>query len=474
MDVFLFHGKIWRGRAGFADAMIIRRGRIAAVGREAELYPLAAGCDFISCQGRTVIPGLFDACLFLPAAASPLPEGKRGLREAAQTWIASRPWAAKRGAHLCWRSAGERPSRKELDGVWQNAPLVLEDVARRRAWGNTRALALLEKQGIPAAFAGEVSFDGEGRPAGEFSGKACRLIASVIPDPPQGAMKKLARDWLEKAARAGLTSIQSGDMAGLLRPRALPVFRELYRENRRLPRLQFFAPGPLRGKGPQPLERQPAFCGQLTTLEALPRRGWQGGQLVAPARDREELEALLEYLRQRPIPPENPRRLTLLGAESTTPEQLGELGQKGLGVICFPGRLEEKLAEAAGHPGAALENCCAYRTMSRLGARVGFGGLDRLDPFGGLQKAVCRSATDAAGRRIPSREALTVEDALIAYTAGSAWSDFGEDAYGRLEPGYQADLVVLNRDIFACPPEEIGAVRPVLTMAEGYALWREI
>ena len=125
MDIFLFHGKIWRGEGQFADAMVIRRGRILAVGREQELYPRAEGCTFLSCEGRTVIPGIFDACLCLAAAASPLPEGRRGLKEAVRGWLAAHPWFAKKGARLCWRSAGQRLTREEMDDLWSAAPLVL-------------------------------------------------------------------------------------------------------------------------------------------------------------------------------------------------------------------------------------------------------------------------------------------------------------------------------------------------------------
>ena len=44
----------------------------------------------------------------------------------------------------------------------------------------------------------------------------------------------------------------------------------------------------------------------------------------------------------------------------------------------------------------------------------------------------------------------------------------------RFAPGYGADLVVLDRDIFTCEAGLIGSVRPVLTMAGGRVLWSEI
>ena len=106
----------------------------------------------------------------------------------------------------------------------------------------------------------------------------------------------------------------------------------------------------------------------------------------------------------------------------------------------------------------------SFRTLKALGAHVAFGGLDSLTPFSGLQKAVLREG----------KEALSVEDALTIWTCGGAWTGFQEDALGRLRQGYQADLAVLDRDIFTLPQTELHNVRPVLTMAAGRVLYREI
>lgn len=50
---------------------------------------------------------------------------------------------------------------------------------------------------------------------------------------------------------------------------------------------------------------------------------------------------------------------------------------------------------------------------------------------------------------------MSLEDALDAYTWGSAHAEFAENWKGRLLPGYVADLIVLDRDIFALPPEAL-------------------
>ena len=186
------------------------------------------------------------------------------------------------------------------------------------------------------------------------------------------------------------------------------------------------------------------------------------------------LETVLEQLRQHPLPSGNPRRLTLLGVPCTSPEQLRKLGAAAAEVVAFPTQLEDSLAACAAQPGAALDTCCAWRTLSHLGANVAFGGLDRTLPFAALQQAVCRREVTPTGKEYPSREALTVEEALRAMTRTAARLDFLEDALGCLEPGWQADLQVLSADPFTCPAAELGSIHPLLVTAAGQILHREI
>ena len=64
-------------------------------------------------------------------------------------------------------------------------------------------------------------------------------------------------------------------------------------------------------------------------------------------------------------------------------------------------------------------------------------------------------------------QALTVEQALLASTVTPAWLAGDERRRGRLLPGFLADLVVLARDPFACPPDELRVVEVVATMVGG-------
>jgi predicted amidohydrolase YtcJ len=73
----------------------------------------------------------------------------------------------------------------------------------------------------------------------------------------------------------------------------------------------------------------------------------------------------------------------------------------------------------------------------------------------------------ASGRPFNPQEALTAEQALHAYTVGSAYAAFDEQRKGSIEPAKLADLVVLDRDLTTVDPEAIAETRVLATMVGG-------
>lgn len=110
------------------------------------------------------------------------------------------------------------------------------------------------------------------------------------------------------------------------------------------------------------------------------------------------------------------------------------------------------VAVQAGRPGAPL------RSFLDAGVPLGLGSGDAFQGFAMVQLA---TAPDLGG------EALTVEQALVAATYGSAVSQFQEANKGRLMVGAVADLAVLDRDPLTASAEELGRIRSVLTMIGG-------
>ncbi|NBD36539.1 MAG: amidohydrolase family protein, partial [Chloroflexi bacterium] len=127
--------------------------------------------------------------------------------------------------------------------------------------------------------------------------------------------------------------------------------------------------------------------------------------------------------------------------------------------------------------GARSAHAYAWRSVLDTGAILAFGSdapIEIFDPFAGLYAAVTRRAEDGS----PGPEGwhpeqrLTLEEALRAYTWGSAYAVRMEDRLGRLRPGYHADLIVLDRDIFTLPPEALLETNVQRAMVGG--AWRYI
>jgi predicted amidohydrolase YtcJ len=94
----------------------------------------------------------------------------------------------------------------------------------------------------------------------------------------------------------------------------------------------------------------------------------------------------------------------------------------------------------------------------------------RSNPFLAMWSMVNRRSE--SGGSLDPREAISVAEALRAYTWLGAWSGREEHEKGSLEPGKLADFAVLDRDIFARPPEELRETQVLATWVGGVEKWR--
>lgn len=100
-----------------------------------------------------------------------------------------------------------------------------------------------------------------------------------------------------------------------------------------------------------------------------------------------------------------------------------------------------------------------WKTLAKANARLAFGTdwpVESLNPMEGIYSAVSRkSITDKTGNAWLQNESLSVKEAIEWYTLGSAYASFEEEIKGSLKEGKLADIVVLSKDIFTIPEEEI-------------------
>jgi predicted amidohydrolase YtcJ len=90
------------------------------------------------------------------------------------------------------------------------------------------------------------------------------------------------------------------------------------------------------------------------------------------------------------------------------------------------------------------------------------------NPLDAIETAVRRQDPDAEdGQVLNAAERMELSAMLMAYTAGGAYVQHHERSTGTLAPAMLADIVVLDRNLFAIPATEINAAQVVLTIAEG-------
>ena len=117
----------------------------------------------------------------------------------------------------------------------------------------------------------------------------------------------------------------------------------------------------------------------------------------------------------------------------------------------------------------------AFRSFLDAGVTLAFGSdwfVAPPTPLEGLYAAVTRRTLDDAnpGGWVPEQK-VSLDEALRAYTLGSAFAGFAEDDLGTLEPGRLADLVVVDRNLFDIAPEEIRNATVRLTVVGGRVVY---
>ena len=114
-------------------------------------------------------------------------------------------------------------------------------------------------------------------------------------------------------------------------------------------------------------------------------------------------------------------------------------------------------------PKTPIQNIQPFRTLVDAGFPVALGSDGPINPYLNIMLACVDP-----GR--PS-EAITREQAVAAYTRGSAYAEFQEKEKGTLAPGMLADLAVLSQDIFSVPLPELPRTESVLTLVGGRTVY---
>jgi predicted amidohydrolase YtcJ len=451
--------------------------------------------ETVDLGGRCVLPGFTDSHVHFPTWALARNDvrlhGCASLAEALDAVRAaprSGSWLRGQG----WRDADwpdGRPTRQALDEIERDRPAMLISKDYHALWLNSTALALaggdLEVEG------GVVVRDEGGEPTGVLYERAAWQFKERYARAPDDEYVEAMRDGVRVAAARGVTALHDKD--GWLG--AIGLWQRLEEQGGLLQRVWQSTPadtlGALRALGLRsgagsPLLRlgylkafmdgtlgsQTAWMddgsGVVITsgeeLEAIVREaadaGWPVGvHAIGDAANRAALDA---FERSREAWQPRGLRQRIEHAQCLAPEDVERFAELGIGasVQFSHAPSDEELARR--YWADRLDRTYSFRSLLDSGALLANGSdapVEELEPWAGVVAAVLDHWRED--------QRLTLEQALHAVCVAPAWLSHDERNRGTLVPGRYADLVVLDRDPFACEPEELREVEIVATMLGG-------
>ena len=157
------------------------------------------------------------------------------------------------------------------------------------------------------------------------------------------------------------------------------------------------------------------------------------------------------------------KRIRIEHGDGLLPAQF--VNAKNLGIIVVQNPTHFDMKSISLLRGNMSKTGFRFLSILKAGIPVAIGSDGPFNPFLNIMLAV----TDPA---FPD-EAMSREQAVIAYTLTSAYAEFAEDKKGSLVPGKLADLAVLSQDIFTVPVQQLLNTRSVLTIVDGKIVFKE-
>ncbi|MEQ2456108.1 amidohydrolase [Flavonifractor hominis] len=165
----------------------------------------------------------------------------------------------------------------------------------------------------------------------------------------------------------------------------------------------------------------------------------------------------------------------IVHAQTTTPALLERMKELGLQAYIQPIFIDADMniiAERVGEEHA--KDCYNWKAMEDLGLRVSGGSDCPVEPFDildNMRAAITRQNRAGTRTYLPD-QALSVEQAVRLFTSDAAWPSRDEGVRGTLEMGMLADLVVLDRDLFAIQPSQFPQVKVLETVLNGTTVYQ--
>ena len=535
--IALKNAKIYVEKGVFAQALYAEDGIIRAVGKNEDVLPLCGDAQIIDCGGRTVVPGFNDSHMHLLMVGIGMAQADitkatsaDHLVEIGKAFLESHPQARKRGIQAVgWNQdlfVGDKrlPTRWDLDKIAADIPIILERVCGHVVTVNSKVLELMGvTKDSPQFPGGTWEKDENGEPNGILTELTCYRANAVFQPYSDEEYTQMFLMAAEYALSRGVTSVQSNDVGSAPMPldTVFRVIRDIYASNRcplryrhqmtfpspeafiqwaESDKKQYLCENDRLTLGPLKLYKDGSLGARTATMRQEYRDdpGNFGVEALSEAEmnafcalaDRYDMQVVTHAIGDKAISDtvgnyetilregKNPLRHGLIHCQITDLPLLERIGRDDLQAMVQPVFLDYDMHAVLSRCGEDLSSTSyAFASLKKLGAQLSFGTdspVEDCDPFANLYTAVTRKDHTGApeGGFFP-QECVDIYDAVDAYTLGSAHAEFREQDKGRLKPGYLADFVVLDTDLFTCDPMDIRTANPVLTVVGGEVAWRK-
>ncbi len=500
-----------RELVGPRTEVIDLRGRMLLPGfQDAHVHPPAAGVDMLQCD-------LHDAT------------GVQGYLEAIRTYAETHPDAAwiLGGGWAMDAFPGGTPTKDLLDETVQDRPVFLPNRDGHSAWVSSAALKLAGiTRDTPDPVDGRIERDGLGEPSGTLHEGAMRLVGDLAPEPTPSEWERgllTAQAYLHSL---GITAWQDAIVGGSyptldtylalagrgeLTARVVgALWWDRYRGLEQIPELvEHRARGPVGRFAPTSVKiMQDGVCENFTAAVLEPYLGADGRptdnrgiSFVEPALlkeavtrlDAEGFQVHFHALAERAVRESldaveaalvangpSDHRHHLAHIQVVHPDDVPRFRRLRAVANAQPlwaaheSQMDELTIPFLGEPRWRWQY--PFGSLVRAGAVLAMGSdwsVSSPDPLEEIHVAVNRVMPPDYPHRVEVREPFLPEEridlptAIAAFTIGSAYVNHLDEETGSIEVGKLADLVVLDRDLFAHPAEEISQASVVLTLVEG-------
>jgi predicted amidohydrolase YtcJ len=514
----------------WAEAVAVRRGRIAAVGSDTEVRPyIGADTRIVDLGGRMLLPGFHDAHIHPIYAGldglecwlgglSSVEAIRAKLSECVASGVRRGEWLVGGGWSVALFPDGNAP-KTLLDEIAPDIPVALTDENGHAVWVNSKALA---RSGVdrstPDPPAGVIERDPQtGEANGTLRESAMALVVDHVPGPEPAQVLRGTRLAVERLHRAGVTSVVDAAVgeehlrgyaaladAGELDLRVvacIEVATDLIGDSAKAERLierrdeyrrsnldpdcvKLFADGVLEGETAallEPYVGRPGYRGEPTfpadELRDLVTRFDAGGlqvhvHAIGDAAVRASLDA---FEAARAANGRGDHRHNIAHLQLIHPDDVPRFEQLGVianfqAIWAYPDEyITELNLPVIGEE--RMRRMYPIGSVHRAGGRLVLGtdwNVSPPDPLPGIEVGLLRrDPTGVIAAALNESESVDLATLIEAYTANGAYVMHQEKETGSIVVGKAADLVVLERNLFEVPPEEIGEVRILETLVGG-------